>query len=136
MIEAGVAQLAGASVLVVDDDPALRDLVCVFLERAGCIVGSAPDCAAALVQADGSRWQLAVLDVDLPDGNGIELAVRLRSRTTRPDLPVVFITGRPDAARRLCVAGVGRAMLVPKPFARAELLAAAARMLGNRTVAA
>lgn len=131
MIAASPSLLAGASVLVVDDDPALRALVCAFFERAGCIVGSAPDCAAAEVRAGAAAWELAVLDIDLPDGNGIELARRLRALAARPDLPVVFVTGRPDAARRLSIAGVGSAVLVPKPFASAELLTAAALMLGD-----
>lgn len=131
MIAASTALLSGASVLVVDDDPAVCALVCAFFERAGCIVGSAPDCAAALGRAGAARWQLAVLDVDLPDGNGIELATQLRMLAAQPDLPVVFVTGRPDAARRLSIAGVRDAVLVPKPFAGAELLTAAALMLGD-----
>ena len=86
-------------VVVVEDDPAIGDLVGLYLRRAGFRPLLAPTGGRGLELAEQHRPVLAVLDVGLPDVDGFEIGRRLRART--PDLPVLFLTARGAEADRL-----------------------------------
>ena len=115
-----------ASVLVVDDDPDVRELIGLRLRASGHAVRDADGPHAALQQvAAAGPPDVAVLDVDMPGMDGFALLRQLRGE--RPDLPAVFVTGRPWAAG-LAVAANGT--YVAKPFTAAGLhLAVAAALL-------
>ncbi len=73
------------SVLVVDDDPAFRDLASRMLSELGCEeIAEAGDAATAMRQAELKRPQAALVDVGLPDGDGVELARRLAALSWSP----------------------------------------------------
>jgi DNA-binding response OmpR family regulator len=78
-------------VLLVDDDEFARGFARTVLERAGYEVHEAEDVATALVSADSFLPVAVVTDWRLPDGDGIELAQRIRERLD--DLPVILMTG-------------------------------------------
>lgn len=124
-----IATLAGARLLIVDDNRAIGTLLATAFRAAGCEVGIAADRAGALELVSRQRWSLAVLDIDLPDGNGVELLGQLRARLQAPQLPAVFITGRPSVQRQRQIAALGSALLVSKPFGLVDLVAIAAVLL-------
>lgn len=113
------------TVLVVDDDAAVRSLAARILRRAGYAVMEAVDGAQALVRARGSGGvALLLTDVVLPGQNGAELAEALR--VDHPDMAVVFMSGFEESELEARgIGGVGAAY-VTKPFT-ADVLALVAR---------
>jgi len=96
----GMGALSGKSVLVVDDEPAVVELLAELLERAGAEVGPCvePDDALAALADDPDAWSLLVTDYDMPGMSGAEVA--RRARRIRPDLPIVLCTALPASRLR------------------------------------
>ncbi|PRY33698.1 response regulator transcription factor [Umezawaea tangerina] len=111
-----------ASLLVVEDDPTLRELLGASLRFAGFEVVTAVDGAAALGLAEREAPGLVVLDVMLPDIGGFEVLRRLR-RAHGEDLPVVFLTARDTHEDKVDGLSVGGDDYVTKPFRLEELIA-------------
>jgi DNA-binding NarL/FixJ family response regulator len=92
------------SVLVVDDDPAFRALAARILTAAGLkVVGEADSVAAARAAAVELKPDAALVDIDLPDGNGIALAGELKNLPVRPRVLLTSVDGdavRPEDVRR------------------------------------
>ncbi|MGI9031743.1 MAG: response regulator transcription factor [Ilumatobacteraceae bacterium] len=120
-------------VVVVEDDPAIGDLVGLYLRRAGFRALLADSGQRGLELSAQHRPALAVLDVGLPDVDGFEVCRRLRATT--PDLPVLFLTARGAEADRLAGFDLGADDYVVKPFSPPELVARVQAILGrvNRT---
>ncbi len=113
-----------AAVLVVEDDPSLRELLELSLREAGCEAIAAADGAAALeLVAQGRiRPDLLLVDYRLPHGmNGLRLASTLRE--SRPDLPVIVLTGDISSAAGHEIAAVD-CLQINKPVKLPELIAA------------
>ncbi|MGH3655317.1 MAG: response regulator transcription factor [Micromonosporaceae bacterium] len=110
---------SSATVLVVDDDPTVSDVVRRYLERAGITVTLAADGPAALrAYADG-RPDLVVLDLMLPGMDGIEVCRRMRADS---DVPVVMLTALGEEADRVVGLQTGADDYVTKPFSPRELV--------------
>ena len=110
-----------ARILVVDDDPALRDMLVAALEREGWTVEAARDARAAEVALESFEPDLAILDVRLgPGADGFTLAKRVRQRS---DLPFIFLTAQDSVESRLAGFETGADDYLPKPFVLAELVA-------------
>ncbi|WP_370316037.1 response regulator transcription factor [Sagittula sp.] len=107
-------------ILIVDDDPSLRDLLRLALERAGHTVICAADGALALTHAGRETPDLIVLDIGLPEMDGFEVCRRLRARS---DVPVLFLTARDDEVDRIVGLEMGADDYLAKPFGGRELLA-------------
>lgn len=105
--------------LVVDDDAALDLALCAHFEDRGWRATGVPDCAAALAATTGATFDVVLLDVQLPDGNGVELLGRLLERD--PHLPVILMTGGRDVERAMQAIAAGAFDWLPKPFEPAEL---------------
>ena len=87
------------------------------------------DQASALIAQDPAAFSLLVTDIHMPGNlDGIEVARLLRER--RPDLPVIYTTGRPDVLNALQPLGAME-VLLRKPFVLSDLLAAVRRLLGE-----
>ncbi|GAB7193601.1 response regulator transcription factor [Kineococcus sp. NUM-3379] len=110
-----------ARLLVVDDEPSIRELLATSLRFAGFEVAAAADGAEALRLAEQSRPDLVVLDVMLPDMDGFAVTRRLRQRGT--DVPVLFLTARDDTADKVTGLTVGGDDYVTKPFSLEEVVA-------------
>ncbi|MFZ4585695.1 MAG: response regulator transcription factor [Acidimicrobiia bacterium] len=108
------------TILVVDDEKNIADLVTLYLEREGFRVAAAATGEAALVAAAEHRPRLAVLDIGLPDIDGIEVCRRLRTSST---LPVIFLTARDSEVDRIVGLEMGADDYVTKPFSPGELVA-------------
>lgn len=107
-------------ILIVDDDPRLRDLVRLALERAGFQVITAADGQSALTHAARELPDLIVLDIGLPEIDGLEVCRRIRLRS---EVPVLFLTARDDEVDRILGLELGADDYVTKPFSPRELVA-------------
>ncbi|MEP2718510.1 response regulator transcription factor [Pseudophaeobacter sp.] len=107
-------------ILLVDDDPRLRDLVRLALERAGWQVVTAADGQEALLHASREVPDFIVLDIGLPELDGFEVCRRIRQRS---EVPILFLTARDDEVD--CVLGLelGADDYVTKPFSPRALVA-------------
>lgn len=107
-------------ILVVDDEPAIREVVRLNLEAEGYEVVCAHDTASALGAFAGQPAVLAILDVMLPDTDGFELARRLREHT---DIPIIMLSARDSDVDKAIGLGIGADDYVTKPFSPMELVA-------------
>jgi len=108
------------TVLVVDDEPKIVQLARDYLEHAGFAVTSAADGRAALATARSSRPDLVVLDLGLPEMDGLDVARALRREST---IPIVMLTGRGDESDKIAGLEIGADDYVTKPFSPKELVA-------------
>src|SRR5216683_833591 len=108
-------------VLVVDDEPNIRELVHVALKFHGCAVSTAATGKDALLKAVAVKPDLIVLDVMLPDLDGFEVCRRLRSGGN--DVPVIFLTARDTASDTVRGLAIGGDDYVTKPFSVEALVA-------------
>jgi len=110
-----------ARLLVVDDEPSIRELLTASLRFAGFEVFPAADGAEALKLAEQHRPDLVVLDIMLPDLDGFTVTRKLRERGR--DVPVVFLTARDDTSDKVTGLTVGGDDYVTKPFSLEEVVA-------------
>jgi len=110
-----------AHLLVVDDEPNIRDLLASSLRFAGFEVTTAADGNGALHGVDEAEPDLIVLDVMLPDMDGFTVARRLRERDITT--PILFLTARDDMADKVQGLTVGGDDYVTKPFGLEEVVA-------------
>ena len=108
-------------VLVVDDEPNIRELVQVALKFHGCAVSTAASGTEAIRQAETLRPDLIVLDVVLPDLDGFEVCRRLRAMGN--EVPVIFLTARDTSSDTVTGLALGGDDYVTKPFSVEALVA-------------
>jgi DNA-binding response OmpR family regulator len=114
------------NVLVVDDEPMVREVVTSYLERDGLRVRSVGDGAAALVELEAGRTDIVVLDVMLPHVSGLDILTEVR-RTS--DIPVILLTASSEEPDRIRGLNLGADDYVTKPFSPRELAARVASVL-------
>jgi len=107
-------------VLVVDDDPHIRQLLVFALEKAGFSAREAEDGEAALASVDQQRPDLVVLDINMPKLDGLEVCRRLRAQS---DIPILFLSSRDDEIDRILGIELGADDYVVKPFSPREVTA-------------
>jgi two-component system, OmpR family, response regulator ResD len=110
------------SVLVVDDEPTIAEVVARYLERAGYRTRVAADGLAAIEAAARQRPDLVVLDLMLPRIDGLEVMRRLREQD-RERIAVILLTAKSEEADRVIGLRLGADDYVVKPFSPAELVA-------------
>lgn len=108
------------SVLLVEDEENLASLVQAYLEREGYSVVRVGSGAEALSALERQPVRLVVLDLNLPDLDGLEVCRRIRARSS---VPVVMLTARDDEVDRLAGLDVGADDYIGKPFSPKELVA-------------
>jgi two-component system response regulator MprA len=113
--------MSGPSILVVDDDAAIRRVLSRGLAAEGYEVATASDGGGALVELERHVPDLVVLDVGLPGLDG--LAVARRARAKGVSVPILMLTARDDVADRVAGLDAGADDYLVKPFATDELLA-------------
>jgi len=112
-----------AKILIVEDEPAIRELIAVNLRHAGYTVSEAETAEAARIQLDAGLPDLVLLDWMLPGQAGIEFARKLRAEARTAKLPIVMLTARAQEGDKLQGFDVGADDYVTKPFSPRELLA-------------
>ncbi len=110
------------SVLVVDDEPTIAEVVARYLERAGYGTSIASDGPSCLAQASRQRPDLVVLDLMIPGIDGLEVMRRLREHD-RDRIAVILLTAKGEEADRIAGLRFGADDYVVKPFSPAELVA-------------
>lgn len=108
------------TILVVDDEHNIADLVELYVAREGFRVLKAATGADALLYVERDRPRLVVLDVGLPDIDGLEVCKRLRLNS---NIPVIFLTARDSEVDRVLGLELGADDYITKPFSPAELVA-------------
>ena len=120
--------IAGSRILVVDDEPIVREVVADMLADLGCVVQTAENGESALAKLDHVAPDLLLLDFAMPGMNGAEVAEAALAR--RPGLRIVFATG--FAKSEAIEAAVGeRAIMLRKPFSPAALVQALQQALAG-----
>ena len=109
-----------AAVLVVDDDPTVREVVITYLTKAGHTVTSAGDGNEALASVALAPPELVVLDLMLPGVDGLEVCRRLRE--SGGDIPVIMLTAKGSVSDRVVGLETGADDYVTKPFSPRELV--------------
>lgn len=109
-----------ADILIIDDDPQIRDVLRIALKQAGFATREAGDGAEGLAKALNGRDDLIILDVGMPAMDGFELCRRLRAEK---ETPVLFLTARDDEIDRVLGFELGGDDYVTKPFSARELVA-------------
>jgi DNA-binding response OmpR family regulator len=125
-------EVTRAQLLVVDDDPGIRDLLSRYLGQQGYRVEAVGDGAAMDQWLQQNTPDLVILDLMLPGEDGLSLARRLRAES---DLPVVMLSARGDDVDRIVGLEVGADDYLAKPFNPRELLARIRAVLRRRVPA-
>src|SRR6201995_1699805 len=116
-------------ILLVEDDPRLADMLVEYLGQAGFSVMHASLGTAALEKLDAAAYDAVVLDLMLPDMDGLDVCRQLRARY---ETPVLMLTARGDAVDRIVGLELGADDYLPKPFEPRELLARLRAILRRR----
>ena len=127
--EAGTHRGHPQHVLLVDDDPAIRELVSAYLERNDLRVTTVADGAAMRAALGKQVIDLVVLDLKLGAESGLELARKLRDESA---IPIVMLSGQTEEADRVMALELGADDYVTKPFSPRELLARVRAILRRR----
>jgi DNA-binding response OmpR family regulator len=118
-----------SSILLIDDDTELCDSLAKLLAMEQFDSKAAHSIADGTAEVDARRYDLVVLDVMLPDGDGNSLLQRIRERS---DVPVIMLTARGDASDRIAGLENGADDYIPKPFIPGELVARIRAVLRRR----
>jgi two-component system, OmpR family, response regulator len=108
------------SILVVDDDPHIRDVVRFAFEKTGMTISIAQDGKEALRQFDRNVHELIVLDIGMPEMDGLEVCRQIRKTS---DTPILFLSARDEEIDRVLGLEIGGDDYVTKPFSPRELVA-------------
>jgi DNA-binding response OmpR family regulator len=112
--------MSGETILIVDDEPTIVEVVGLYLQREGFKVLTAADGNAALSAVEQQRPDLVVLDLMLPGLSGLEVTRRLRASGA---LPIIMLTARGEETDRVVGLELGADDYVTKPFSARELVA-------------
>jgi DNA-binding response OmpR family regulator len=116
-------------ILLIEDDARLAEMVSEYLGEAGFRVSVAAQGRSGLDRLAREPFDLLVLDLMLPDMDGLELCRQLRAKS---DVPLLMLTARGDAADRIVGLEIGADDYLPKPFSPRELLARLRAILRRR----
>ena len=117
------------NVLLIEDEKQIRRFVRVAIEEEGCQVTEAETMAQGLIEAGLRRPDLLILDLGLPDGNGIDLIRDLRGWS---DVPVLILSARSQENEKIAALDAGADDYLTKPFAVGELRARVRALLRRR----
>ena len=113
----------GRKILVVDDEAVLVETIAYNLEQAGYVVVTAADGASALEAAQREKPDLIILDLMLPEMDGLEVCRQLRREDNTAITPIMMLTAKGEEIDKVVGLEVGADDYVTKPFGRRELLA-------------
>ena len=119
-----------AHLLIIEDDPALNQMLALHFEDQGHTVAGALSCRDGLAHLDNSAVDLVLLDQQLPDGTGLETLGTIHAGD--PDLPVIMMTGQHDLELAIQAIKQGAADFVHKPINPEELENLVTRLLDHR----
>lgn len=121
-------------ILIIDDDPQVREAIRYRLEQESYTVLTAENGTSGLELANEQAPEVIVLDLAMPDLDGIEVFDRLRQNTVTWDIPVIVLTAQVDVERRRESHQRGAARFLSKPFSPRHLLFEIDRLLSTSVV--
>ncbi len=124
--------MAGATLLVVDDDPAMLAVIRAIGEADGMYVATAGSAAQLVERLEADRPALLILDANMPEVDGVAATRRVRGDRRFAELPIVLISASLDAEQRAAAFSAGVDDFQPKPVVPAELTRRIARLLELR----
>jgi two-component system phosphate regulon response regulator PhoB len=124
---------AAVTILLVEDEPAIRELLAFNLTQDGYQPISAHDAASAMALITRELPDLILLDWMLPDLSGVELARRLRADSRTRNIPIIMLTARGEERDKVAGLESGADDYITKPFSPRELLARIRAVLRRRT---
>lgn len=111
-------------ILVADDEPHIRRILATFLEAAGYVVDQADDGTGAMSLLEGpAAYDMALLDIMMPNRSGLEVLAAVRLMSHRSGLPIVILTAKGQDADRETAFALGADEFITKPFSPKKLLA-------------
>ncbi len=113
------SSLMSARILIVDDDPHIRDVVRIALKAANFETSEAANGQSALTHVGREKFDLIVLDIGMPQMDGFDCCKAIRAIT---NVPVLFLTAQEDEVDRVLAFQLGADDFVPKPFSPRELV--------------
>src|SRR5262245_37248389 len=116
-------------VLVVEDEPNIRELVCLHLRHEGYTCEGTGDGQQALRRSERDRFDLMVLDVMIPGLDGLSLCRAIRNGRTNHDVPILMLTARREEADKVVGLESGADDYLTKPFGVRELVARARALM-------
>jgi two-component system, OmpR family, KDP operon response regulator KdpE len=116
-------------IVVIEDEPNIRRFVKMSLESEGCQVFEADSVKRGLIEAGTRKPDMVVLDLGLPDGNGVDF---IRDLRTWSDIPVIVLSARTSEADKVEALDAGADDYLVKPFGSAELMARVRAQLRRR----
>ena len=121
--------MAGEKILVVDDEAVIREWISHSLRQEGFAVATADTGGEALAAVDREKPDLILLDILLPDLDGLEICREVRRKT---DVPVIFVTSKSDSLDVVLGLGLGGDDYITKPFKSVEVVARVKAQLRRR----
>lgn len=112
--------MSKATILVVEDEPKITELLKLYLERDGYQVVTASSGELALATFHEKAPELVLLDINLPEVNGLEVCRQIRRES---DLPIIMLTARDEEADKLIGLELGADDYITKPFSPREVIA-------------
>ncbi|MBK1850848.1 MULTISPECIES: phosphate regulon transcriptional regulator PhoB [unclassified Marinobacter] len=125
--------MSGKTVLIVDDEPAIREMIAVALEMADYHCMEAADAREAHALIIDKQPDIILLDWMLPGTSGIELARRLKKEETTSDIPIIMLTAKVEEDNKVRGLEVGADDYITKPFSPRELVARLKAVLRRAT---
>lgn len=119
------------TILLVEDDPEIRKLIVLHFEAALYSLTSCTTCEEALKKLASTSFQLIILDISLPDGNGIELCKKIREADVHT--PVMMLTCHGEESDKVVALELGADDYVTKPFGILELMARVKALMRRST---
>jgi len=117
------------SVLLIEDNETNRHLATFLLEKIGCEVSHARDGARGLALAESTNPALIVLDIQMPEMDGYEVAARLRAQHATASIPILVVTSYAQSGDRQRALALGVADYLEKPFEPDDFINRVARLL-------
>jgi DNA-binding response OmpR family regulator len=122
-----------ALIAVVDDEPDIVELVSLHLTNAGYTVRGFNDAGGFYRFIGGRRPDLIVLDLMLPDEDGIEITKRLKKQREFSDIPIIILSAKDEESDKILGLELGADDYVTKPFSPKELVVRVKKILARRT---
>ncbi|WP_028967100.1 response regulator [Sphingomonas phyllosphaerae] len=120
-----------ASILTVDDSASLRMAIRIALTGAGYAVTEAVDGADGLAKATGTRFDMIVTDLNMPNMDGLSMIRALREQPAQAGIPIIFLSTESDADMKAQAKAAGATGWLVKPFQPDQLIRVAQKVLGK-----